>query len=292
MKIGITQVLANSAADPAIVARHAEDLGFESYWLPDHTILPVTSSTRYPGVRAGAREPRTLWQIPDPLIALSRASATTRKIKLGTGICLVPERNPLLLAKQIATLDDASGGRFLFGIGAGWNREECEILGGDFQHRWSQVKEYIAAMKVLWQDDESEYRGKYVDFPPVRCFPKPATKPHPPILLGNIGSKLAFQRVVEWGDGWMPVVSSIEQFAAGVKEIKARAVTLGRDIDTLDFTVFGMHGQYRDKEELHALRAAGANRVILWIRQLELDGILRELDELSTELLNRHEFSE
>ncbi len=286
MKIGVTQVLANSDADPAIVAKHAEELGFESYWLPDHTILPVHATTRYPGVREGAREPRTLWQIPDPLIALSRASATTSTIKLGTGICLVPERNPLLLAKQIATLDDASGGRFLFGIGAGWNREECEILGGDFDHRWSQVKDHIAAMKVLWQDEESEYHGKYVDFPLVRCFPKPARKPHPPVLLGNIGSPLAFKRVVEWGDGWMPVVESVEQFAEGVSKIRSLAMSAGRALETLDFTVFGMHGQFRGNDEIAALEGAGAGRVILWVKSLLLDDIRRELDELANQVLN------
>ncbi len=286
MKIGITQVLANSDADPAVVAKHAEDLGFESYWLPDHTILPVESSTGYPGVKPGQKPPRTLWQIPDPLIALSRASATTTTIKLGTGICLVPERNPLLMAKQIATLDDASGGRFLFGIGAGWNREECEILGGDFDHRWSQVKDHIAAMKVLWQDEESEYHGKYVDFPAVRCYPKPTHKPYPPILLGNIGSQLAFKRVVEWGDGWMPVVDGVEQFAAGVQQIRTLAAAANRDISTIDFTVFGMHGQFRRPEQIKALEDAGAGRVILWLKNLELDDILQELNELADEVLN------
>jgi probable F420-dependent oxidoreductase len=284
MRIGLTQVLANSDADPAIIAKHAEDLGFESYWLPDHTILPVKASTRYPGVKEDAREPRTLWQISDPLIALSRASVNTSSIKLGTGICLVPERNPLLLAKQIATLDNLSGGRFLFGIGAGWHREECEILGGDFDHRWAQVKDHIAAMKVLWLDEESEYHGAYVDFPPVRCFPKPANKPYPPILLGNIGSQLAFKRVVEWGDGWMPVVEGVEQFAAGVKQIKKLAAAAYRDIASIDFTVFGMHGQFRTASEIKALQDAGAGRVILWIKKLALDDILFELDALAAEL--------
>ncbi|MGK2913038.1 MAG: LLM class F420-dependent oxidoreductase [Porticoccaceae bacterium] len=281
MQVGITQVLANSQADPAVVARRAEELGFESYWLPDHTILPVQSTTRYPGSRAGAREPDTLWQIPDPLIALSRAAAVTSRLKLGTGICLVPERNPILLAKQIATLDDHSGGRFLFGIGAGWNREECEILGGDFDHRWTQVKEYIDAMKVLWQQDISEFHGRYVDFPPVRCFPKPAAKPYPPILLGNIGSPHALRRVVEWGDGWMPVIRNVEEFAAGVQDIRKLADQAGRDIGTLDFTVFGMHGQFRNAEDIRALARVGAGRVILWLKRLDLDGILSELEELA-----------
>ena len=198
----------------------------------------------------------------------------------------MPERNPLLLAKQIATLDDASGGRFLFGIGAGWNREECEILGGDFAHRWSQVKDHIAAMKVLWEDEESEYHGKYVDFPPVRCFPKPANKPHPPILLGNIGSPLALKRVVEWGDGWMPVVESVEQFAEGVSKIRSLAESAGRALESLDFTVFGMHGQFRGTDEIAALEGAGAGRVILWVKSLLRDDIRRELDELAHQVFN------
>jgi alkanesulfonate monooxygenase SsuD/methylene tetrahydromethanopterin reductase-like flavin-dependent oxidoreductase (luciferase family) len=171
MKIGLMHLTPYSKADPAIIAKRAEDLGFESYWVGDHTIIPITSSVQYPGARSG-RVPDFLWQLPDPLLALARAGATTSRIKLGTGVCLIAERNPLLTAKQVATLDDSSGGRVLFGIGGGWNPEESTILGGDFEHRWSQVKDYIAAMKVLWQDDISEYHGRYVNFPPVRCFPK------------------------------------------------------------------------------------------------------------------------
>ena len=170
MRFGVFHVSPDSGADPAIVAKHAEDLGFESYWVADHTILPVNYSVPYPAGPDGS-EPEYLWQIPDPLIALTRASATTRRIRLGTGICLVAERHPVLLAKQVANLDDLSGGRVLFGIGGGWNPEECTILGGDFDHRWSQVKDYIAAMKVLWTEHASEYHGRYVSFPAVRCSP-------------------------------------------------------------------------------------------------------------------------
>jgi alkanesulfonate monooxygenase SsuD/methylene tetrahydromethanopterin reductase-like flavin-dependent oxidoreductase (luciferase family) len=119
------------------------------------------------------------------IVALARASAVTKTIKLGTGICLIPERNPLLLAKEVATLDRLSGGRFIFGIGAGWLKEETEIMGGDFAHRWTQTKDAILAMKALWTQDEAEYHGQYYDFPRVRSFPKPAQKPHPPIFLGG-----------------------------------------------------------------------------------------------------------
>ena len=282
MRYGVFHVSPNSGADPAVVAKHAEDLGFESYWVADHTILPVNSSVTYPA--AGGSEPDYLWQIPDPLIALTRASVATRRIRLGTGICLVAERHPILLAKQVATLDDLSGGRVLFGIGGGWNPEECTILGGDFDHRWSQVKDHIAAMKVLWTEHASEYRGKYVSFPAVRCYPKPARKPHPPILLGSVDNPRALRRVAEWGDGWMPVVQGVEEFAAGVKRISTLASASGRDPASLDFTVFGRPGQWRTEQDRSALERAGAGRVTFWLEQLELDGIRREMDEIARSL--------
>ena len=281
MKIGLMHLTPYSKADPAIVAKRAEELGFESYWVGDHTIVPIKSSVEYPGVKPGGREPDYIWQLPDPLIALSRAGATTSRIKLGTGICLVPERNPILTAKQVATLDDATGGRFLFGIGAGWNPEESTILGGDFEHRWSQVKDYIAAMKVLWRDDISEYHGRYVDFPAVRCFPKPASKPHPPILIGSINNPRALKRVAEWGDGWIPVVQSVDEFAEGVKRVKAIARDIGRKSDGFDFTVFALEGQWRSTSEIRELERVGANRVVLWLAGQELNSILREMEELA-----------
>jgi len=281
MRIGVFQVLANGAAYPAIVAKRAEDLGFESYWVPDHTILPVEYSVPYPGAEAGKGEPEYLWQIPDPIVALSRASGTTKKIGLGTGICLVPERGAILLAKQVASLDDVSGGRFLFGIGAGWNPEESKLLGGDFEHRWTQVKDAIAAMKALWTTNPSEYHGRYVDFPPVRLFPKPVRKPHPPVLLGAIQNPRSLKRVVEWADGWMPIVFSVDEFAHGVEEIRTRARAAGRDPKTIDLTVFGLEGQWQTPDEVRAFEKVGANRVILWLKELKLEPLLRELEALA-----------
>jgi probable F420-dependent oxidoreductase len=285
MKIGLMHLTPYSKADPAVVAKRAEEAGFESYWVGDHTIIPITSSVQYPGARGG-RVPDFLWQLPDPLLALARAGATTSRIKLGTGVCLVPERNPILTAKQIATLDDGSGGRFLFGIGGGWNPEESAILGGDFEHRWSQVKEYIAAMKVLWQDDVSEYHGRYVSFPPVRCFPKPRSKPHPPILIGSVNNPRALKRVAQWGDGWIPVVQNVGEFADGVKRIKAIAAEIKRDANTLDFTVFGGEKQWQSKEEIREFERAGANRVVLWLNGQDTDSILPEIDNLAHTVLS------
>jgi probable F420-dependent oxidoreductase len=286
MKIGLMHVTPNATADPAIVAKRAEELGFESYWVGDHTIIPVKSSVKYAGgTKADGSEPDYLWQLPDPLIALARAGATTSRIKLGTGITLVPERNPILTAKQIATLDDASGGRFLFGIGAGWNPEESTILGGDFEHRWSQVKDYIAAMKVLWRDEVSEYHGRYVNFPPVRCYPKPASKPHPPVLIGSINNPRALKRVAEWGDGWIPVVTSVDEFADGVTKIKAMAKEAGRDANTLDFTVFGITGQWQSVAKIREFEKAGADRVVVWLGDGDLKVVLGEMERLAKAVL-------
>ncbi len=286
MKIGVFSILPNMAADPAVVAKHAEALGFDSYWVPDHTILPVTYSDQYPGVRPGEPGPDYLWQMPDPLIALTRAATATSTILLGTGIILVPERNPLLAAKMVASLDAFSGGRFLMGIGAGWNREECAILGGDFDHRWGQTKDYILAMKQLWTQAESEYHGKYVDFPPVRCFPKPAQRPHPPILLGGFTAERVYQRIAEWGDGWLPVLESVDQFRQGVERLKRAADAVGRNYGELTKTVFGIKGQWEVPEEIRALEAAGADRLVMWLPEnLPLDKLLAEMDAMARRLL-------
>jgi probable F420-dependent oxidoreductase len=286
MKIGLMHVTPNATADPAIVAKRAEEMGFESYWVGDHTIIPVQSSVKYPGgSRADGGEPDYLWQLPDPLIALARAGATTSRIKLGTGITLVPERNPILTAKQVATLDDACGGRFLFGIGAGWNPEESAILGGDFEHRWSQVRDYIAAMKVLWRDEISEYHGRYVEFPSVRCYPKPASKPHPPILIGSVNNPRALKRVAEWGDGWMPVVTSVDEFAQGVAKIKALAKESGRNPAEIDFTVFGITGQWQSAANIREFEQVGADRVVLWLGDDDLKTVLGEMERLAKAVL-------
>ena len=286
MKIGVFSILPDMAADPAVVARHAEQLGFDSYWVPDHTVLPVTYSDQYPGVRPGEPGPDYLWQMPDPLIALTRAATATSTILLGTGIILVPERNPLLAAKMVASLDAFSGGRYLMGIGAGWNREECQILGGDFDHRWGQTKDYILAMKQLWTQTESEYHGKYVDFPPVRCFPKPARRPHPPILLGGFTAERVYQRIAEWGDGWLPVLQSADQFRQGVERLKRAAEAAGRDYGELSKTVFGIKGQWQSEAELRALEQAGADRVVLWLPEnLPLDQLLAAMEALARRVL-------
>jgi probable F420-dependent oxidoreductase len=281
MKIGVSTRVSSRSIDVAAVAQKAEALGFESLWLPEHGVMPVHVTTRYQGSPDGAIPP-SMSDIGDPFIGLARASAVTKTIKLGTGICLVPERNPLLLAKEIATLDLLSQGRFLFGIGAGWLREETEIMGGDFAHRWSQTREAILAMKELWTKDEAEFHGKFYDFPPVRSSPKPFQKPHPPILLGG-AARHVFQRVVAWGDGWMPTRATPEDIKQGRATLEALAAAAGRDPSAIDVTVYG---EASDPEMLKRFEEVGANRVIVRPQTTEGEGALTELERMAEQLFS------
>lgn len=279
MKIGVFLLASEQSADPAVVARRAEELGFASFWVPEHPILPVHCSSRYPGSPDGSI-PAAVGIIADPFVALARASAATSTIQLGTGVCLVPEHNPLLMAKEIATLDHYSGGRFLFGIGAGWLKEETEIMGGDFAHRWTQTRDAILAMKELWTKDESEYHGRYYNFPPVRSFPKPAAKPHPPVLLGG-SSKYVFKRIVEWGDGWLPTGVSVEGIQRGRAALNELAAKAGRDPRSLNIIAFGQPGQFTKKQDIQALEEAGIPHATIWLRRTKPDDVIAELEELA-----------
>jgi probable F420-dependent oxidoreductase len=280
MKIGVNMTLSSQSIDVAVLARKAESLGFESLWLPEHPIIPVHVTTRYQGSPDGAIPP-SMSDIADPFVGLARASAVTTTLKLGTGICLVPERHPLLLAKEIASLDYFSNGRFLFGIGAGWLQEETEIMGGNFAHRWSQTKEAILVMKELWSKEEAEYHGTFYNFPPVRSFPKPAQQPHPPILLGG-AARNVFKRVVAWGDGWMPIRLTPEEVKRGRAALDELATAAGRDPSTIDITVFG---QASDPETLQKFAEAGASRVIVRLSTTLSDAALTELEQMAAQVL-------
>lgn len=285
MKIGVFEFCIDRSVDPAVIAKRAEELGFASYWVPEHPIVPVKTTSPYPASDDGLI-PDEYGRITDPFVSLARASAVTTKIELGTGICLVPERNPLELAKEVATLDHFSGGRFIFGIGAGWLREETEIMGGDFDHRWGQTKDAVLAMKELWTKDEAEYHGKYYDFPAVRSFPKPAQKPHPPVYMGG-SSKYVFKRVVEWGDGWMPVLSPVEDIKAGRQRLNEMAEAAGRDPKEISVLAFGFPEKFRTRAAMDELAAAGVDQATVWLLQSENGeaAVLSELESLAGELL-------
>jgi probable F420-dependent oxidoreductase len=258
MNVGISVPLPAYLVDVGAMARKAEELGFESFWCAEHPFIPVHTTSRFPGSEDGVI-PEAYSHFIDPFVALARASGTTSRIKLGTGIVLVPERHPLLLAKEVSTLDLFSGGRFLFGIGAGWLREETQIMGGDFDHRWSQTRESILAMKELWTRPEAEFHGKYYDFPPVRSNPKPAQKPHPPVLLGG-DAKNVLERVVAWADGWLPNRVTPDQLREKRATLDRLARAAGRDPAAITISV---HGQPADRDLIKRLLDAGATRVIV-----------------------------
>lgn len=279
MKIGVNMGLSSRSMDVAVIAAKAESLGFESLWLPEHTVMPVHVTTRYQGSPDGAIPP-SMSDLGDPFIGLARASAVTKTIKLGTGVCLIPEHNPLLLAKTIATLDLVSNGRFLFGIGAGWLQEETEIMGGDFAHRWSQTREAVLVMKELWTKEEAEYHGQFYDFPPVRSFPKPCQKPHPPILLGGSAANV-FKRVAAWGDGWMPIRVTPEDVKRGRATLDELARAAGRAPSSIEITVYG---QDSDPETLKKFEGSGASRVTVRLPTVVGDAASTALERLAERL--------
>ena len=280
MKIGLSTFPTDYSPDIAIIARRAEELGFESLWVPEHAVLPADAATSWPGSAAGVI-PKVYADIADPFVALSRASAVTQRLKLGTAICLVPEHNPLLLAKAVASLDMYSGGRFLFGIGAGWLREETEILGGDFEHRWGQTRESVLAMKELWTQTKSEYRGKFYDFPAVYSFPRPVQRPHPPVLLGGMAANV-FKRVAAWGDGWIPNRVTPEDVREGRSKLDELARAAGREPASIEITV---SGQPPDGDLIRRYEDAGADRIVVRLADVDEDQTMEQVDRIAEAVL-------
>lgn len=253
------------------MAALAEDRGFESLLVPEHPAIPYDRRTPYP---PGEPLPREYWHIIDPFVALAYAAKATSRIKLGTGICLVSEHEPITLAKTIASLDHLSGGRVLFGIGAGWLREEAELFGIDFERRWAITADRIKAMKTIWREDEPEYAGAHVSFEKIAVFPKPVQRPGPPVLLGA-GSRWAKRRVAEWADGWMPNFISPARMERGMADIRANCAEIGRDPATVSFTAFGVQPNV---DQLRAYRALGTDRVIFMLPAAPESEVLPALD--------------
>jgi probable F420-dependent oxidoreductase len=279
MKIGVSTTISSDSEDVAAMAQKAEEVGFDSFWLPEHAIIPVHTDSRYGGTSDGSI-PASMSDMGDPFIGLARASATTSKIMLGTAVCLVPEHNPLVQAKQIAALDFHSGGRFIFGVGTGWLREETEIMGGDFDHRWTQTREAIEVMKALWTEDEAEYHGRYYDFPALKVYPKPAQKPHPPVFLGG-SAKNVFKRVVAYADGWMPVRATPDQIRAGRASLDELAAAAGRDPKNIQILIYGP----ADLDEIRRMEDAGANLAAVRIPTAAPGEALPAIEQLAEELL-------
>ena len=282
MKIGVSNFSTDTAIDVAILARKAEELGFESIWLPEHGAIPVHYTSRRPG-HLNDPIPEHYWHIVDPFVALARASAVTTTLKLATAVCLVPERHPIMLAKEVASVDHYSGGRFLFGIGTGWLKEEIELFGVSFKSRVRYTRESVLAMKEIWTKEEAEYHGKFIDFPPIKSYPKPVQKPHPPVLLGGLSWKV-LPRVAAWADGWIPARATPEEIRQARRELDRLALEAGRDPASIEISVFCSDA---GPELLQEFEEAGAERAILGSGGVGEAQALARLEELASLVLNR-----
>ncbi len=272
MDIGICIFATDYAIRIDELARAAEARAFESLFVPEHTHIPVSRRTPF---AAGGELPREYSHTFDPFVSLMAAASATRTLKIGTGICLIIERDTIVTAKEVASLDVLSDGRFQFGIGGGWNAEEMENHGTVFATRFKRLREQVLAMKEIWTKDEAEFHGQFVNFDPIWSWPKPAQKPHPPVLLGG-ESGHTLQRVVDFGDGWFPRGRAPEVIAPGVADLKARAVRAGRDFRTISISVFGARP---DEVTLESYAAAGVTRAILRLPPAGRDTVLPLLDD-------------
>jgi probable F420-dependent oxidoreductase len=271
MKFGIAVFPTDDAADPATIARLVEERGFESLFFPEHTHIPASRRTPYPG---GGELPREYSRTLDPFVALTAAAIATERLLVATGICLVVERDPITTAKEVASLDHVSRGRFLFGVGAGWNEEEMENHGTDPRRRFGLMGERIEAMKRIWTEDEAAYHGRYVDFDPIWSWPKPARKPHPPILVGGNGPTV-LERVVGFGDEWMPNrIGEEDEFSARVAELQERARAAGRGSIPVTFS-----GAPPKPEVIERLAKAGVHRCVFYVRPAPAGEIERHIDK-------------
>jgi len=278
MQFGLLMFSTDYSIHPADLARAAEDRGFESLLFPEHTHIPVSRRSPWPG---GPELPKEYWHTNDPFVALATAAAVTKKLKVGTGICLVIERDPITLAKEVATLDSLSNGRVLFGIGGGWNAEEMEDHGTDFNKRWKILREKIEAMKALWTEDEAEYHGEFVRFERCWSWPKPVQKPHPPILLGSASGR-GLDRVVKYCDGWLPIPARSD-LGKGMAELRAKAEAAGRDPKSISVSVFGAPP---DEATIAGYRELGVDRVCLSLPAAGRDQVLPLVDRYA-ELLRK-----
>ncbi|HJP41052.1 MAG TPA: LLM class F420-dependent oxidoreductase [Dehalococcoidia bacterium] len=260
MKFGITMFPTDYAIHPTEFGRAVEDLGFESLWFPEHTHIPASRKTPWPG---GADLPREYFRTHDPFVALGAVAAVTTSLRLCTGVCLVIERDPITLAKEVASLDALSGGRFEFGIGGGWNLEEMENHGTRPATRWRVLRERILAMKEIWTSDEAEFHGKFVDFGPIFSWPKPVQQPHPPIWVGGQGPR-TLDRVVEFGDGWIPNRVRLADMGAKISELQTAAKAGGRDY--IPVAVFGARP---DEATIERYAEAGVSRCVFYLPAAE-----------------------
>jgi probable F420-dependent oxidoreductase len=270
MQFGIAIFPTDYSISMAELAPAVEERGFESLWATEHTHIPASRRTPWPG---GADLPQDYWHTLDPFVALTAAALVTRTLMVATGVCLVIEHDPIDLAKQVASLDLLSNGRFLFGVGGGWNREEMADHGTPFELRWKVLRERVEAMKEIWTNDEAEYHGELVNFEPMWSWPKPVQKPHPPVLLGGNGPN-TLKRVIRYCDGWMPNRGDV---LSRIPELQRMAADAGRG--PIPVSTYGsLRG---GAEEIERFAAGGVERIIYYVPSDSPDAAMGRLEQLT-----------
>jgi probable F420-dependent oxidoreductase len=278
MLFGASIFATDYAMHPGDLARALEERGFESLWLPEHTHIPVSRRSPWPG---GEELPKQYWHTYDLFVALTAVALATSRLRVGSGICLVIERDPIITAKEVASLDRLSEGRFLFGIGGGWNAEEMGNHGTHFKKRWSILRERVLAMKEIWTKEEAEFHGEFVDFDKIWSYPKPVQTPHPPILMGGYGPK-TFDRVVEFCDGWIPTGVEPAAVPEKIATLRQRAEAAGRDPKQISVTYMFYYPQVNpDQRTVDELEKAGVERVVFWLPSADRDTLLPLIDKFA-----------
>lgn len=265
---GISMFPTDYAIQPIPLAKAAEERGFDSLFFPEHTHIPTSRKTPFPG---GGDLPDTYWRSHDPFVALSACAAVTKRIRLGTGICLIIERDPITTAKEIASLDMISGGRTIIGIGAGWNREEMENHGANYQHRWKITREKVLAMREIWTKEQAEFHGQFVDFDPIWSWPKPVQKGGPPIWIGA-QSRWVFDRVADYADGWMPIMGI---GSGNIERLQEALERKNRRLEDVDLALFGAP---TDAQAARSRIEQGIDHLIFAVPSADSDEVLPLLD--------------
>jgi probable F420-dependent oxidoreductase len=277
MDFGAAIFFTDYSVGPVELGRALEERGFESLWAPEHSHIPVSRQSPFP---AGGDLPKKYYDVMDPFVTLAAAAAATTTLRVATGICLVVQRDPIQTAKAVATIDQVSTGRFLFGVGAGWNAEEMADHGTEFKTRLAVMRERIEAMKAIWTQSKASYDGHYVKFPPMMTWPKPVQKPHPPVIVGG-AFPFGAKRALAYGDGWVPHARrpAYGEVLSMLPDFRKLCAEAGRDPATLPITVFGVA---EDLDLVKRYRDAGAARLIFNLPAAKADEVLPILDRCAT----------
>ncbi|MSP30219.1 MAG: LLM class F420-dependent oxidoreductase [Acetobacteraceae bacterium] len=273
MHIGAAMFFSDQSMTAPVLARNLEERGFESIWVPEHSHIPLSRKTGFP---QGGELPKKYAEAMDPFVSLTAAAVVTTRLKLGTGVCLVVQRDPIQTAKLVASIDQISQGRFLFGIGNGWNQDEIENHGTVFSSRHRLVRERVAAMKEIWMHAKAEYHGEFVNFDPMMAWPKPVQKPYPPILVGG-AFPYGARRALAYGNGWIPHASRPEygDVSDFIPQFRQMAAEAGRDLTEVPITIWGSKP---DAERIRRLADLGVSRIVVSLASASAEEILPQLD--------------